>query len=180
MGGKQMKAKDKVIGKQLDLFEGAQTEGETGTGQAAGTKPQAPVAPPSDPQAPGDQEEVERIEIAYGYTQEELNEAIFPGGPSRLEVEQWKEKYKGVYFTPFDDEVFVWRTLERPEYREVLADRTLTQLDREEIYTEKCVLFPRNYTRDKMRDDKAGIPSLLSEFIMDKSGFVAQSAPIKL
>ncbi|WP_225446649.1 tail chaperonin [Paenibacillus rhizovicinus] len=157
--------------KQPDLFDGARTEGEDGI--MSGDK--APAAGPS-----GDEQEAERIVVAYGYTQEELETEIFPEGPTRLEVEQWKEKYRGVYFTPFDDEVFVWRTLERPEYKECIADRTLTQLDREEIYTEKCVLFPRNYSREKMRNDKAGIPSLLAEMIMDKSGFVAQAAPIKL
>jgi len=110
----------------------------------------------------------------------ELQKPIFPNGPLRDEVEAWKEKYRAVYFTPFDDDVFVWRALERMEYREIISKKDLSQLDREEIFVEKCVLFPRNYTKERMTTGKAGIPSLLAEMIMDKSGFVAQSAPIKL
>ncbi|SFJ66159.1 hypothetical protein SAMN02799624_05437 [Paenibacillus sp. UNC496MF] len=118
----------------------------------------------------------------YGYTEAEWNAPVFDGfGPTRREVEEWKEKHpKGVYFTPFDGEVYIWRVLEREEYKGFINNRELTTMDREEEMTVKCVLYPRNLTREKLRTDKAGVPSLLSEMIMDKSGFVAQSAPIKL
>lgn len=114
------------------------------------------------------------------YSEEEWYAPVVKNGPTRMEVEEWKERYGGIYFTPFESEPFVWRTLSRPEYREIIRDQTLTALDREEMFTEKCVLFPRNFTIEKMLKSRAGIPSLLSEMIMDKSGFVAQSAPIKL
>lgn len=114
------------------------------------------------------------------YSEEEWNAPVIKNGPTRMEVEEWKERYGGIYFTPFEGEPFVWRTLSRPEYREIIRDQTLTALDREEMFTEKCVLFPRNFTIEKMLKSRAGIPSLLSEMIMEKSGFVAQSAPIKL
>jgi hypothetical protein len=114
------------------------------------------------------------------YTEEEWHAPALRGGPTRMEVEGWKERHEFVYFTPFDQEVFVWRTLQRPEYREIIRDQTLTALDREEYFTEKCVLFPYNFSIEVMKKSRAGIPSLLSEMIMDKSGFVAQSAPIKL
>lgn len=105
---------------------------------------------------------------------------IFENGPTKREVSEWKERYRSVYFTPFEDEIYVWRVLERSEYREIINRKEMTQLDREEIFVEKCMLFPRNYTKEKMIHGKAGVPSLLAEMIMDKSGFVAQSAPIKL
>jgi hypothetical protein len=115
------------------------------------------------------------------YTEEEWLAPVVRNGPSRMEVEEWKERHSGhVYFTPFESEVFVWRTLQRPEYREIIRDTTLNALDREEMFTEKCVLFPRNFSIEQIKKSRAGIASLLSEMIMDKSGFVAQSAPIKL
>lgn len=115
------------------------------------------------------------------YTEEEWNAPVMRGGPTRREVEGWKQRYAGfVYFTPFDNDVFVWRTLNRPEYREIIRDQTLTALDREEHFTEKCVLYPYDFSMEKIKKSRAGIASLLSEMIMDKSGFVAQSAPIKL
>ncbi|HDR4861037.1 MULTISPECIES: hypothetical protein [Bacillus] len=114
------------------------------------------------------------------YSENEWNAPVIKNGPTRCEVEEWKERYGGIYFTPFEGETFIWRTLKRPEYREIIRDQALTALDREEMLTEKCVLFPRNFTIEKMLKSKAGIPSILSEMIMDKSGFVAQSEPIKL
>lgn len=115
------------------------------------------------------------------YTEEEWNSPVMRGGPTRREVEGWKERYGGfVYFTPFENDVFVWRTLQRPEYREIIRDQTLMALDREEHFTERCVLYPYDFSIEKIKKSRAGIASLLSEMIMDKSGFVAQSAPIKL
>lgn len=114
------------------------------------------------------------------YSEDEWISPVMKNGPTREEVEGWKERYEHVYFTPFDGQTFVWRTLQRPEYREIIRDQTLTALDREELFTEKCVLYPYNFSLDVIKKSRAGIASLLSEMIMDKSGFVAQSAPIKL
>ena len=115
------------------------------------------------------------------YTEEEWVSPVVHNGPTRREVEGWKDRHEGhVYFTPFSNEVFVWRTLMRPEYREIIRDTSLTALDREEMFTEKCVLYPYDFSLEKIKKSRAGIASLLSEMIMDKSGFVAQSAPIKL
>lgn len=114
------------------------------------------------------------------YTEEEWHSPVVPNGPSRMEVEEWKERHGNVYFTPYDNEVYIWRVLRRPEYREIIRDTTLNALDREELFTEKCVLYPRNFNLEMIKKSRAGVASLLSEMIMEKSGFVAQSAPIKL
>lgn len=126
-------------------------------------------------------EPLEEELIRGQWTKEEWLSPVVEGGPTRQEVEEWKDKYGNVYFTPFEGEIFIWRTLSRPEYREVIRNTELNMLDREEIITDKCVLFPRNYScQTYTSKGRAGVPSLLSEMIMDKSGFVAQSAPIKL
>lgn len=129
-----------------------------------------------------DIEEEEYIVSPSGerFSVEEWTSPIVAGGPTRQEVEEWKDKHGHVYFTPFEAEIYIWRTLDRPEYREIIRNQEITMLDREEIITEKCVLYPRNFTAKTMIKGRAGVPSLLSEMIMDKSGFVAQSAPIKL
>lgn len=126
-------------------------------------------------------EPIEEPLIRGQWTKEEWESPVVEGGPTRQEVEEWKDKYGSVYFTPFEGEIFIWRTLSRPEYREIIRNTELNMLDREEIITDKCVLFPRNYScQTYTQKGRAGVPSLLSEMIMDKSGFVAQSAPIKL
>jgi hypothetical protein len=156
---------------QMDLFAGEQSKVQL----------MVPLyeAQEADPALQLTEPEPEPI-VAYGYTQSELDAPVFEDGPSRLEVEQWKEKFGDVYFTPFGEKIFIWRTIKRPEYRQILADKSLSTMDREEVFCERCVLFPRNYTRTKMAEGDAGIPSLISEMLMDKSGFVASSAPIKL
>lgn len=125
--------------------------------------------------------ENQNLEDKYQLTEEELNMPIFEGGPTRREVEEWKEKHGEVFFTPFsDNEIYIWRTIKRDEYADIIRNSNLTPLTREEEIVEKCVLYPRNLTKEKIRKSKAGIASLLSEQIMEKSGFVAESGPIKL
>jgi hypothetical protein len=115
------------------------------------------------------------------YSEAEWTSPVVANGPTRQEVEEWKERYQGeIYFTPFSTAVYVWRTLTRPEYREIISDSTLNALDREELFMERCIVYPRNFSLEKIKKGRAGDPSILSEMIMDKSGFVAQSAPIKL
>lgn len=126
-----------------------------------------------------DQEEQQATEGKY--TEEELNAGIFEDGPTRREIEDWKVKHKSaIYFTPFEDEIFVWRPLEREEYKRLIEQKQLTTMDREEEMTIICTLFPRNLTKESLQKGKAGVPSIISEMIMQKSAFVAQSAPIKL
>lgn len=180
-----LQAFEETKGEQLDLLDGfVPLEGEE-------TSPAPQEAPKEEVFLEEEQHEEQAFEAppirwfkgydGEEYTEDEWNAPVMRGGPSRKEVEGWKERFGGlVYFTPFEGDVFVWRTLQRPEYREIIRDQTLTALDREEYFTEKCVLYPYDFSIEKIKKSRAGIASLLSEMIMDKSGFVAQSAPIKL
>ncbi len=107
------------------------------------------------------------------------DEPIFAGGPLGREINEWKEKYGDLYFTPFDDGPYIWRKLARPEYRKFINDKTLDTLDREELITHAILLYPA-LTLEQIKNDAAGRASILSEQGMAKSAFVANSAPIKL
>jgi|LFRM01.1.fsa_nt_gb hypothetical protein len=109
---------------------------------------------------------------ATQFVEKNSDEEIFPGGPTRKMVEEWKAHYGDIYSTTFDEEVFIWRTLNRTEYKEILKIRNADGMYREERICEKCVLWPIGYSHLQMASGKAGIPSLLAEQIMDKSGFV--------
>jgi hypothetical protein len=198
-----LQAFEETKGEQLDLLDGfVPLEGEENN-QAQDSHPEdahwskgeevgrVPVQQEELPEQEEEHQEEQAFEAppirwfkgydGEEYTEDEWNAPVMRGGPSRKEVEGWKERFGGlVYFTPFEGDVFVWRTLQRPEYREIIRDQTLTALDREEYFTEKCVLYPYDFSIEKIKKSRAGIASLLSEMIMDKSGFVAQSAPIKL
>ncbi|MBO3794273.1 hypothetical protein [Bacillus subtilis] len=131
-----------------------------------------------------DNTHIEKVYKGYDGTEYSEVEWLSPAinnGPTRKEIEDWKAKYSGlIYFVPFDGDVFIFRPLERPEYREVVSNTTLSALDREEVFTEKCVIYPDDFSLEKIKKGRAGIASLLAEMIMEKSGFVAQTAPIKL
>lgn len=179
-----LQAFQQTKGEQLDLLdEGFTPQSEPQTKHEQPTHKQE-VTPKVEEVQEQELQQQEVIHTGYDgvqYTEEEWVSPVVRNGPSRQEVEEWKERHEGhVYFTPFDGDVFVWRVLTRPEYREIIGDKTLTALDREEYFTEKCVLYPRNFSIEKIKKSRAGIASLLSEMIMDKSGFVANSAPIKL
>lgn len=112
------------------------------------------------------------------------DDAIFEGGPSRTEVASWKKQFEqdGHYInlTEHADEVFIWRTLNRVEYREIMALPNTDPLQREEIICEICVLFPYEYNFTSMASRKAGVPAVLAEQIMQESGFKQPSPPIRL
>ena len=107
------------------------------------------------------------------------NTLLFPEGPTLNKVEEWRSLYGQVYATEFDDEIFIWRTLKRVEYKEILKIKGADALFREERICQKCVVWPENYDFVDMASGKAGTPSILTEQIMDKSGFSA-SEPIQL
>jgi hypothetical protein len=117
---------------------------------------------------------------------EDLDDAeeIWDNGPTAGMIKSWKALHGDVYVTSltFDKHV-VWRTLARNEYKQLVKKmEQLVQagqlstaeanLWNEEAITEICLLFP-DYTKVSMAEDMAGIPSLLSQEILEASGFVA-------
>lgn len=112
------------------------------------------------------------------------DELIFEGGPTRTELYSWKKQFEieghSVNLSELGDDIFIWRTLNRVEYRDIMAIPNTDPLQREEIICEVCVLFPHNYSFKTMADQKAGLPALLAEQIMKVSGFSKPAPPIRL
>lgn len=110
--------------------------------------------------------------------------AIWEGGPTAGQIKEWKKHYGDVYVTSLSyDKHVVWRTLNRLEYKELVKKmEQLVQagqlstaeanLWNEEAITEICILFPQ-YDKRSLSQDMAGLPSLLSQEILEASGFVA-------
>lgn len=115
------------------------------------------------------------------YTERQWNRQVHVNGPTRKEIEGWKEKYgvKKISMIVVGGDIFVFRTLKRPEYREVLRNQELTALDREEVFSEKCTLYPYNFSTDNDEFD-AGIYTILSDAIIDRSGFTSTTGIIRL
>lgn len=122
-----------------------------------------------------------------GHRVEDLDdsEVIWPDGPTAGDIKNWKKLHGDVYVTSLTfDKHLVWRPLTRNEYKEIIllmeeltTSGKLTKAEanlwNEEIITKVCLLFPP-YDDLGLEQDLAGIPSLLSQEILEASGFVAR------
>lgn len=101
---------------------------------------------------------------------------IYENGPYISQIEIWKKQYgQGhVLHTQVLEKHFVFRTLNRFEYKQIVAMENVDALMREEIICTTCVLHPRNYNFKSMAASEAGYPSTLSKIIMENSGFTAE------
>lgn len=112
------------------------------------------------------------------------DEEIFPGGPTRTEVASWKKQFEqdghAVNLTDVGGDIFIWRTMSRTEYREIMTLQNIDPLQREEIICEITMLFPYEYNFSSMANRKAGVPAILAEQIMHESGFKKIAPPIRL
>lgn len=141
---------------------------------------------------PVEQQEVKIVEEAAVEAEEEKvvpeeligpdgEELLFPGGPSVAQVEEWKSRYNDeVYLTEFEDEIFLWRPITRKEYKQIMKIPNADSFYKEERICETVVLYPQNYNFMAMTAGKAGIPTLLGELVMEKSGFQAKTGAMKL
>ena len=101
---------------------------------------------------------------------------IYENGPYFSQIEIWKKQYgQGhVLHTQIIDKHFIFRTLNRFEYKQIVAMQNVDALMREEIICSTCVLHPRNYDFKSMAANEAGYPSTLSKIIMENSVFTAE------
>jgi len=114
---------------------------------------------------------------------------IFPGGPLKSQIDSWKKQFAitdeegniikegEIYVSKIGNDYYVWRTLNRYEYKQIVNLPNTDPLQREEIICETCVLWPMGYNYEKMAKDKAGVPALLAQQIMEASGFVENYEP---
>lgn len=103
---------------------------------------------------------------------------LFEGGPLVSDINKWKEEFGEVFATSIDMEMFLWRPLRRKDYKEIIETGG-SIYDKEERYCAKCILWPENYDF-KSESIKAGLPTVLAEQILIKSGFQPDYTPIQL
>ncbi|NBV30862.1 MAG: hypothetical protein EBR98_04820 [Chitinophagaceae bacterium] len=112
------------------------------------------------------------------------DQEIFPRGPNAKLIKTWKKQYGEVYVTSISfDKHVIWRTLSRIEYRQLvkkmkqlvaagqLSDAEANMWS-EQAIAEVCVLYPFFY-KNSLLKDMAGLPSLISQEVLEASGFVA-------
>lgn len=109
---------------------------------------------------------------------------IWEGGPTAGVIKHWKEVYGDIYVTSLSfDKHIVWRVLSRLEYKSLVKKmEQLVQAGQlssaeanmwnEEAISELCMLYPE-YNKDNTGGIMAGVPSLISQEVLEASGFVA-------
>ena len=109
---------------------------------------------------------------------------IWEGGPTAGVIKNWKEVYGDIYVTSLSfDKHIVWRVLSRLEYKSLVKKmEQLVQAGQlssaeanmwnEEAISELCMLYPE-YDKDNTGGIMAGVPSLISQEVLEASGFVA-------
>lgn len=112
------------------------------------------------------------------------NAPLWEGGPTGAVVDSWKAAHGKIYVTSFGpEEHFIWRTLTRYEYRQLVkqleqgvASGQITQaeanMNNEEAICERVLLFPA-MNRVEMAKEMAGVASIISQEVMEASAFVA-------
>lgn len=125
------------------------------------------------------QEEVDEL-----VQKEESSDTIFDDGtgPTLEDVEKWKSIYdEEVFITDFgSQDIYVWRPLKRSEYRNIIKEESRSTSSREETIVQAVLLWPTNINVQIRNDGKAGIPTVLSEMILENSGFNPNTRTYKL
>jgi hypothetical protein len=124
----------------------------------------------------------EREEIAITEeAQEDGEELVFPGGPTKKQVDKWKEELAKkklsaelvVVAVTGEDVPFIYRKLSRPEYMKIVGQaRDNEDEDYREDVMDLCILWPKTFTREaREKWPLAGTPTTIFEHIMANSGF---------
>ena len=115
-------------------------------------------------------------EYDYDYQVDPNDTPIFEGGPGVSQVEIWKKQFtkEKIFHTQILEKHFVFRTLNRYEYKQIVAIENIDDLYREEIICKTCVLWPYNYDFKRMAGEDSGYPSTLAQIIMENSGFTKE------
>lgn len=128
--------------------------------------------------------DIEEVD-AYESEEEEMDhqgtDEIFPFGPTYDQLEDWKSRFDGeIYMSDFNNQIFLWRPIRRKEYRDLQrVDGAKDEYYMEEAMCRTCVLWPEDYALHKITFGKAGVPTTLSQLIMERSGFL-RPATVKL
>lgn len=126
------------------------------------------------------EEEFNKIQYApddYDDYQIDLDDTeVFPGGPGISQVNLWKKQFlkERIYHTQIIERHFIFRTLNRFEYKQIVAHENLDPLRREELICQTATLWPYNYDFKAMAADDSGYPSTLAQIIMENSGFTKE------
>ena len=93
--------------------------------------------------------------------------------PEKEQIDEWKQQHGGIILIRYPYGLtFIHRMLSRAEYRELIYTPFPTFEDREDAIVKKTLLWPALDVPSCFAGRFQGVPSTLSEYILDRSGFL--------
>lgn len=86
-------------------------------------------------------------------------------------IENLKLQYKNLYLFQFEDQVFIYRSIGRKEYKDIVLNENLTDQEKEEVECSLCTLWPKNF--DFANCEEAGLPTQLADQI-EKNSYLSE------
>ena len=92
-------------------------------------------------------------------------------------LKELKAQHKKLFKTVLGEDIFVWHKLNRKEYKQVMKkyedveDRDERLWAREEEACRLAIVYPCQEVIEEMLDESAGLATILSDEIYEKSGF---------
>jgi len=109
--------------------------------------------------------------------------------PEKIE-ELKKQHVRGIFWLTFKGRLFIYRSPSRTEYSQLAVQfANMSREESEALVSEKFVIYAESrdmdgkqaeYTAKYIEEDHAGIPSILSDEIMDSCGFAPDFSSQKL
>lgn len=79
---------------------------------------------------------------------------------------EFKQQYRNVNITEINGNIFIYRSLGRLEYRQILEDNNINNYEKEDLICKVCLLHPNNFDFESCA---AGIPTQLTKEILEYS-----------
>lgn len=81
-------------------------------------------------------------------------------------IKQLFAEYGNICFAQYDNEIYIYKLLNRKSYKNLISNPNLSQIEKEDEVCKECILWPRDFNPD---DYDAGMPTYLYEQIMENS-----------
>ncbi len=108
--------------------------------------------------------------------------STYEDAPDELTVEAWKDNYGKIFVSSVlgDDSIYVWRTINRQEYKQMVNNGIVKNpMLYEETVVRRCVLWPK-VSAENVSVSDAGVVPTLAKQILYRSGFVSDQMALNL
>jgi hypothetical protein len=121
------------------------------------------------------EQQEQQEEYAQGESQEEIPhgfKGLYGTEVTEQDISLWKSQFPNdkIFSMMLQDELYIFKTLNRVEYKAIVARDDLNSVTREETIVRTCALYPVMNAK-YMGESPAGNIATLAQYIMRVSGF---------